>query len=253
MWYLWYVFLFTHLRLLPWGGVLTKIGKFWHRHRRPRPVTYNADPDFHSGVKQKETEGTKTPAGKRKGGAAAALRAQSTAADISEPQTPARSTNGGNGDAGEPSSRKSPTPADAVNKDDDDRAISPVSTTSSASEPPLAQKVKMNGNHTTPKRPTTPSPPVPVPVPVSVSAAPSTPVKQQPLDLPMSNSVIPLSSGPAAAVTNTTTSSPSRATVLSFFILLKHFLMKLIFFLFFFGPLCIATSMVIRCHASHEN
>lgn len=144
-------------------------------------------------MKQKETEGTKTPA-KRKG--AAALRAQSAAADISEPQTPARS-NGG--DVGEPSSRKSPTPA-AV-KDDDDRAISPVSTTSSASEPPLAQKVKMNGNHIT-KRPTTPPPPIPVPVP-------STPVKQQPPDIPMSNSVAP----PAAATATTT--SPSRASVRS--------------------------------------
>ena len=186
---------------------MTKIGKFWHRHRRPRPVTYNADPDFHSGVKPKETEGTKTPAGKRKGAAAAALRAQSTAADISEPQTPARSTNGGNGDtgSGEPSSRKSPTPSGALNKDDDDRAISPVSTSSSASEPPLAQKVKMNGNHSTTKRPTTPPPPVPI----SALAAPSTPVKQQSLDLPMSNSVAPPSSGPAA-VTNT---SPSRTTV----------------------------------------
>ena len=195
---------------------MTKIGKFWHRHRRPRPVTYNADPDFHSGVKQKETDGAKTPAGKRKGAAAAALRAQSTAADISEPQTPARSTNGGSGDVGgEPSSRKSPTPADVFNKDDDDRAISPVSTTSSASEPPLAQKVKMNGNHTSMKRPTTP----PVPLSVSSAPAPSTPVKQQPLDLPMSNSVAPLSSGPAAAVTNTTTSSPSRTTVRFHFII----------------------------------
>ena len=222
---------------------MTEIGKFWHRHRRPRPVTYNADPDFHSGVKQKETEGTKTPAGKRKG-AAAALRAQSTAADISEPQTPARSTNGGSGDVGEPS-RKSPTPAGAVNKDDDDRAISPVSTASSASEPPLAQKVKMNGNHSTTKRPTTPPPPA-VPAP----AAPSTPVKQQSLDLPMSNSVAPPSSGPAAAVT---TSSPSRTTVSFHFIVrMKHqfFLMK-----FYFNPLChyIATSMVIRCYASHES
>ena len=227
---------------------MTKIGKFWHRHRRPRPVTYNADPDFHSGVKQKETEGTKTPAGKRKGGAAAALRAQSTAADISEPQTPARSTNGG-GDVGEPS-RKSPTPAGVVNKDDDDRAISPVSTSSSASEPPLAQKVKMNGNHSATKRPTTPPPPVPV----SVPAAPSTPVKQQPLDLPMSNPVAPLSSGPAATVTSTTTNSPSRTTVRSFISSTNEiFLMKLLLFFWPVTLLYIATSMVIRRHASHES
>lgn len=127
-------------------------GKFWHRHRRPRPVEYNADADYHSGLKQREAE-AKMPASKRKG-AAAALRAQSTAAtpmaDVSEPQTPARS----NGDV-DASSRQSPTPAATLN--DDDRAISPVSTASSASEPPLAQRVKLNGSHSKP--PATPHPP----------------------------------------------------------------------------------------------
>jgi SWI/SNF-related matrix-associated actin-dependent regulator of chromatin subfamily B member 1 len=138
------------------------------------------------------------------------LRAQSTAAsatpaDISEPQTPSRS-NGGGGDIGEPS-RKSPTPAvvTAPDKDDEDeRAMSPVSTASSASEAPLAQKVKMNGNHIT-KRPVTPAP------------VPATPVKQ--LDSPTSNSVAPTpSSGPAAATTATTTTqtgSPTRTWVSS--------------------------------------
>ena len=146
------------------------------------------------------------------------MRAQSTAADISEPQTPARS-NGG--DVGEPSSLKSPTPAAAaaaaVIKDDDDRAISPVSTTSSASEPPLAQKVKMNGNHTT-KRPTTPTP-VPVPVP-----APSTPIKQQPIDLPTSNSVAPPAAAATTTTTTTTTSSPSRTSVRSYELETFHFI-----------------------------
>jgi SWI/SNF-related matrix-associated actin-dependent regulator of chromatin subfamily B member 1 len=102
---------------------------------------------------------------------------------------------------GEPS-RKSPTPAAAVKDDDDDRAISPVSTASSASEPPLAQKVKMNGTHTT-KRPTTPTP---TPTP---ALAPATPVK---VDLP-TNSVAPPSSGPAAATTTAQTGSPTRAWV----------------------------------------
>ncbi|PPQ68608.1 hypothetical protein CVT24_005426 [Panaeolus cyanescens] len=114
-------------------------GKFWHRHRRPRPVEYNSDPAYHKGLKQKEIE-AKTPLSKKKS-AAAALRAQSNAistpAADSEPQTPVRS-NGGDIE----SSRKSPTPAG-----DDDRAISPVSTSSSASEAPLAQKVKVNGSH----------------------------------------------------------------------------------------------------------
>ena len=180
---------------------MDKIGKFWHRHRRPRPVTYNPDPDFHSGVKHKETEGTKTPA-KRKG-AAAALRAQSAAAsaatpaDISEPQTPSRS-NGG--DIGEPSSRKSPTPP-INSKDEDDRAMSPVSTASSASEAPLAHRVKMNGNHST-KRPATPVP------------APVTPVKQP--EPPTSNPAAPPPSGVATAP-SAQPGSPSKTWVSFFF------------------------------------
>lgn len=125
------------------------IGKFWHRHRRPRPVEYNSDPSFHSGLKQKEAEALKTPASKKKGGAAA-LRAAATAAassaavstvgtpagaDASEPQTPGAGRT--NGDE----NRKD------KERDDDDRAISPVSTASSASEAPLAHKVKINGGH----------------------------------------------------------------------------------------------------------
>lgn len=106
-------------------------GKFWHRHRRPRPVEYNPDPEYHM-----RKDDSRTPAKKK----AAALRAQSAAAaatpvDVSAPPTPAK-----NGDI-ESLSRRSPSPM----KDDDDRAISPVSTASSASEPPLAQKVKLNG------------------------------------------------------------------------------------------------------------
>ena len=138
------------------------------------------------------------------------MTASATPADISAPQTPTRS-NGG--DVGEPSSRKSPTPN--VNKEDDDRAISPVSTASSASEPPLAQKVKMNGNHTT-KRPTTPTPAAP---------APALPVTPKQPDLPTSNSAAPPSSGPA---TTTQTASPSRAWVrlirpITFFLLNNTF------------------------------
>lgn len=125
------------------------IGKFWHRHRRPRPVEYNSDPNFHSGLKQKEADGLKTPANKKKG-AAAALRASTAAAatpssvagvaDISEPQTPSGRQNG-------------ESIKDRDN--DDDRAISPVSTVSSESEAPLAHKVKVNGNHQ--KAPTPPA------------------------------------------------------------------------------------------------
>jgi len=95
-------------------------------------VEYNPDPEFHM---RKDSE-SKTPAKKK----AAALRAQSAAAaatpvDVSAPPTPAKNVDV------DAASRRSPSPM----RDEDDRAISPVSTASSASEPPLAQKVKLNG------------------------------------------------------------------------------------------------------------
>ncbi|KIM36135.1 hypothetical protein M413DRAFT_320258 [Hebeloma cylindrosporum] len=156
-------------------------GKFWHRHRRPRPVEYNPDPDFHSGVKQKEVDGARTPASKKKG-AAAALRAQSAAnsatpaADASEPQTPTRS----NGDLEAGSSRRSPSPTPAaLAMMDDDRALSPVSTASSASEAPLAQRVKLNGSShkatPTPAPAPVPTPATPTPKPLPAEPAPPPP------------------------------------------------------------------------------
>jgi len=134
-------------------------------------VEYNPDPDFHSGVKQKEVDAARTPASKKKG-AAAALRAQSAAnsatpaADVSEPQTPTRS----NGDVEAGSSRRSPSPTPAaVAMMDDDHALSPVSSASSASEPPLAQKVKLNGS----SHKATPTPtPAPIPAPATPTAKP---------------------------------------------------------------------------------
>src|SRR6266576_6684182 len=84
---------------------LTKVasGKYWHRHRRPRPVEYTPDPDFHSGLRR-EAE-LSNSASKKKGGAAA-LRAQNnlTQAEVSEPQTPSRS----NGDVENASRAQSP-------------------------------------------------------------------------------------------------------------------------------------------------
>lgn len=120
-------------------------GKYWHRHRRPRPVSYSTDPEFHTALKR-ESEIAKTIA-KKKGGAAA-LRAQSATVPTtpelpSEPQTP--------------------------HVRDDDRAVSPVSTVSSGSEPPLAHKVEANG--------TTLVPPAEPPAVLS----PKDPADQQPL------------------------------------------------------------------------
>ncbi|TFK31601.1 hypothetical protein BDQ12DRAFT_671742 [Crucibulum laeve] len=182
-------------------------GKFWHRHRRPRVVEYNTDPEFHVSVKRVE-EMAKTPASKKKG-AAAALRAQSTAAsatpaaDISEPQTPARS----NGDI-EPPSRQSPAPTSIFN--DEDRAISPVSTASSASEAPLAQKVKLNGHaksSSVPAKPTTPVKPA-TPVPAPAASAP--PPTSKSSEAPASKSAAAAPETPAAPTTPT--SAPGKPT-----------------------------------------
>jgi SWI/SNF-related matrix-associated actin-dependent regulator of chromatin subfamily B protein 1 len=116
----------------------------------------------------------KTTAAAKKRGGAAALRAQSatvppTPAETSGAQTPSRS----NGDA-EMSSRLSPGPGAGL---EDDRAMSPVSTASSASEPPLAQRLKMNGlnSHT---RNATPAPAPSTPTPVT--PAPHSAVKAEP-------------------------------------------------------------------------
>ena len=105
------------------------VGKFWHRHRKPRPVEYNPDPEYH-----KRRDDAKMPIRRRVARAQGAA-ATAISADVSAPPTPAK-----NGDVNN-LSRHSPSSM----KDDDDRAISPVSTASSASEPPLAQKVKLNG------------------------------------------------------------------------------------------------------------
>ncbi|KAJ7164897.1 hypothetical protein C8R46DRAFT_900772 [Mycena filopes] len=124
-------------------------GKYWHRHRRPRPVDYNSDLEHHATLKR-DAEYAKTIA-KRKGGAAA-LRAQggtmpATPADTSEAQTPR--------DSGEGPSRQSPT-----------RELSPISDASSGSEAPLAQTVKVNGVNHSNITPPLPAPPKQEPIPV---------------------------------------------------------------------------------------
>ena len=63
------------------------LGKFWHRHRRPRPVEYNTDADYHINLKM---EAEKVKASAKKRGGAAALRALNIQQDA--PTTPA-STN----------------------------------------------------------------------------------------------------------------------------------------------------------------
>lgn len=107
-------------------------GKFWHRHRRPRPVTYNQDPDYHLSLRR-ETEQVKTGV-KRKG------RAPNSQVATDGQDTPSRQKL----DLFVDISTRLPVPAS-----EDDRAMSPVSTASSDTEAPLAQRVtKVNGaNH----------------------------------------------------------------------------------------------------------
>ncbi|KAJ7507204.1 SNF5-domain-containing protein [Mycena galericulata] len=173
-------------------------GKYWHRHRRPRPVEYNSDIEHHAGLKR-EADYAKTMA-KRKGGAAA-LRAQSgtvppTPAETSEAQTPR--------DSGEGTSRQSLA-----------RDLSPVSDASSASEPPLAQKVKINGtNHSNPPPPAERAEPLPADVPPV-----NPPVPPAPTSLPAPVTPPPVSAPPppsepvsVAPPSPTVTAQPSMPT-----------------------------------------
>lgn len=105
-------------------------GKFWHRHRRPRPVTYNQDPDYHLSLRH-ETEQVKIGGVKRKG------RAPNSQVAADGQDTPSRQKSDLSVDI--------PTRLPVLASE----AISPVSTASSDTEAPLAQRVtKVNGaNH----------------------------------------------------------------------------------------------------------
>lgn len=134
------------------------LGKFWHRHRRPRPVQYNSDPQYHLNLRNEELGKTNS---KKRGRAA-----NSVAADGAE--TPSR--------------QKSelwievptrPPNSTTIPPSEDDRPVSPVSTASSVSEAPLAQQsLKTNGasqsTSAAPPRPSTPDSPRP---PVMVSSS----------------------------------------------------------------------------------
>ncbi|KAJ3764435.1 hypothetical protein EV360DRAFT_31409 [Lentinula raphanica] len=121
-------------------------GRFWHRHRRPRPCTYNTDAEYHTNLTKKK-------------GSAATLRAQDSsvstpADDISAPPTPARDRKK---ERSEAPSRQSPPPSRRVLREED-RVASPISSSSSASEPPLSQRVKLtNGITASPRGSPTPS------------------------------------------------------------------------------------------------
>jgi len=119
-------------------------GKFWHRHRRPRPVVYNPDPEYHLGLRPETDKSKIYP--KKKGGAAARAtntpvvdQDEPTPATAPEPETPSKA---------EPVVEISRRAQSGVGRRhvDTERAVSPVSSgSSSASESPLIQKMKLNG------------------------------------------------------------------------------------------------------------
>lgn len=169
MWHVWYVTqnLFTCVDVLTPAYVT---GKFWHRHRRPRPVVYNPDPEYHLSLR---TETDKSKIYPKKKGGAAARAANTSVVDQDEP-TPSA--------APEPETpskpppvvevpRRGPSGAGRRHANDSERPVSPVSSgSSSASESPLIQKMKLNGTGHSKSHSNTPMPPpatddVPPPLP----------------------------------------------------------------------------------------
>lgn len=127
------------------------LGKFWHRHRRPRPVQYNSDLQHHMNLRNEELG--KTTAKKR------GRAANSVAADGAE--TPSRQKS----ELWIEVPTRPPNSA-TIPPSEDDRPVSPVSTASSVSEAPLAQQsLKTNGasqsTSAVPPRPSTPDSPRP--------------------------------------------------------------------------------------------
>ena len=121
-------------------------GKYWHRHRRPRPVEYSTDPEFHLRQQAKggNDEGNSKAVGSKKKKTQVVVdEAKYEEADAVE-------------DTREEEDEVVPTTAANLAKLEaqtasvlphplDDRPLSPVSSASSASEPPLVEQVKMNG------------------------------------------------------------------------------------------------------------
>ncbi|KAG9313820.1 hypothetical protein JVU11DRAFT_6183 [Chiua virens] len=125
-------------------------GKFWHRHRRPRPVQYNPDPEYHLNLRNEESGKTTTKKRGRGANSVTADGAETPSRQKSElcVEVPTRPPNSA-----------------TIPPSEDDRPVSPVSTASSVSEAPLAQQsLKTNGASQSASgapRPTTPDSPRP--------------------------------------------------------------------------------------------
>jgi len=128
-------------------------GKFWHRHRRPRPVEYNPTEEYHLGLKRQEEE-AKMNAHRKKRPQSHAMEASSSKAPTAEPETPGKPKLELPAD-GPPMFMLAPPENDA-SLAKMERQASPVSTASSASEAPLAQVVKTNGTSSSQPAPSVP-------------------------------------------------------------------------------------------------
>jgi SWI/SNF-related matrix-associated actin-dependent regulator of chromatin subfamily B protein 1 len=133
-------------------------------------VEYNSSAEYHTN-KLREAELAKTVARRR--GGAAALRAQNAGAATPGEDGEAASSPQNEGEL-EPPPRQSQQPT--VPPSEDDRAVSPASSTSSDSEPPLAQRAsKANGsNHASSVTPA-PTSSGPVATQASPQVSPSAP------------------------------------------------------------------------------
>ncbi|GJE86317.1 hypothetical protein PsYK624_023970 [Phanerochaete sordida] len=122
-------------------------GKFWHRHRRPRPVEYNSSLEYHMNLK-KEEEMARLAASRRKRPHQHIAETSSKAPTV-EPETPKKRSPEPDS---KPVSRSTALETPKLPKLEKLEVGSPMSTTSSISEAPLA-KTKTNGVHSTPSAP----------------------------------------------------------------------------------------------------
>ncbi|CDO68596.1 hypothetical protein BN946_scf184996.g27 [Trametes cinnabarina] len=117
-------------------------GKYWHRHRRPRPVVYNSSAEYHLGLIRAEEQAKSGSKRKRPQSTVAEEPVRSQAAEDGENETPGplKPKSVSKQESAVPEERSDAVP------DGLDRAASPMSTASSADGSPLAQRVKMNGS-----------------------------------------------------------------------------------------------------------
>ncbi|TBU24697.1 hypothetical protein BD311DRAFT_671180 [Dichomitus squalens] len=127
-------------------------GKYWHRHRRPRPVTYNSSLEYHMGLIRAE-EQQKSSSKRKRPQSSVVEEAKSQVVDDEDMDTPAPAP------PKSKAGKETSAAPDGVLAELPETAVSPVSTASSGSEPPLSHRIKVNGAHS---KSAPPGPPEPV-------------------------------------------------------------------------------------------